>query len=130
MKNSDAIPIVEIYRGVGLHDEQTPERLDVVRHEIDLVYAEHDFGRLLEIANDACRPPEARLFAAAKLQASHEIAVQDREKRPLIDLDRVQASIAGLDSLKWRHPVYFASLLDPGPAPGEVWPPRELQVGA
>jgi hypothetical protein len=129
MSESDAIPIIETYRGVGLQDQQTPERLAVVRQAIDLVFAEHDFGRLFEIADDAGRPPEARLFAAAKLQAAHEIAVQDREKRPLIDLVHVQASIAGLNSLRWRHPVYFGSLLDPGPGPGEIWPKREMQAG-
>jgi hypothetical protein len=126
MSESDAIPIIEIYRGVGLQDQQTPERLAIVRQAIDLVFAEHDFGQLFEIADDAGRPPEARLLAAAKLQAAHELAVQDREKRPLIDLVRVQASTAGLNSLRWRHPAYFGSLLDPGPGPGEVWPKREM----
>ena len=124
MNNSDAIPVVEFHRGVGLHDQQTPERLAAVRQAIDLVFAEHDFGKLFEIAGDARRPPEARLFAAAKLQAAHEIAVQDRVKRPLIDLVLIQASVAGLNSLRWQHPVYFCSLLDPGPRPGEVWPKR------
>jgi hypothetical protein len=51
--------------------------------------------------------------------------VRDREKRPLIDLVRVQASVAGLNSVNWRHPEYYASLLDPGPRPGEAWPKRE-----
>jgi hypothetical protein len=128
VKNYDAIPVVEVYRGVGLHDQQSPERLDAVRQAIDLVFAEHDFVRLLELADDASRPPEARLLAAAKLQAAHELAVQDREKRPMIDLARVQASVAGLDSLKWRHPQFYASLLDTGPAPGEVWAEREMQA--
>ena len=125
MTDSDLIPIVETYRGVDLHNEQSPKRLAVVRDGIDRVFAEHAFPRLFEIAGDPAWPPEARLLAAAKLQAAHELAVQDREKRPAIDLERVQASIAGLDSVSWRSNQFYGSLLDPGPGPGEVWPTRE-----
>jgi hypothetical protein len=123
--NDDAIPVVEIYRGIGLHDQQSPERLIEVRRTIDAVYDQHDLNQLLEIAGDPTWPPEARLFAAAKLEATHQIAADERKVRPLIDLELVQACVAGLGSKNWRHPTYYASVLDPGPAPGKVWVKRE-----
>lgn len=122
---SDAIPIIDIYRGVGLHDQQPPERLAEVRRAIDAVYDEHELDRLLEIAGDPVWPPEARLFAAAKLEATHQIAVDERKVRPAIDLAVVHATVAGLNSQSWRHPRYYASLLDPGPGPGRTWIERE-----
>ncbi|WP_409188596.1 hypothetical protein [Bradyrhizobium sp. RDM4] len=121
---SDTIPIVCTYRGVGLHDQQSPARLDVVRAAIDDVFDQGDIARLFDIAGDASWPPEARLLAAAKLAAMVEIAVDERAVRPPIDLTLVQAIVAGLDSVKWRHPQYFASLFDAGPAPGVKWPER------
>jgi hypothetical protein len=125
MTDDDTIPIVAIHRGVGLHDQQSPERLDVVRRAIDDVFDGTDVGQLSRIADDPRWPPEARLFAAAKLEALLEIAADERTVRPAIDLVRVRASVAGLSSMKWRHPTHFASLLDPGPAPGEGWGERE-----
>ena len=125
MKNFDTIPTIGVYRGVSLHDQQSPARLDVVRRAIDDVYAQHKHSRLLEIAGDTGWPPEARLFAAAKLKAVHELAAHDREKRPAIDVTFVNAITAGLNSQQWRHPRYFASLLDPGPAQGMSWVERE-----
>ncbi|MGY4605766.1 hypothetical protein ACVW16_004178 [Bradyrhizobium sp. USDA 4474] len=123
--NDDRIPIVALHRGVGLHDGQSPQRLDVVRRAIDDVFDVSDIDRLFEIARDAHWPPEARLLAAAKLEAMVDIAVDERAVRPPVDLMLVQAIVAGLDSAKWRHPKYFASLFDPGPPPGETWPERD-----
>jgi hypothetical protein len=115
--DDDEIPVVDFYRGVGLHDQQIPDRLDVVRRAIDSVFDQHDFRRLLQIAGDHTWPPEARLFSAAKLEAMHQIAVDERKERPPIDLARVAAAVAGLNSQKWRDPDAFSSLLDPGPTP-------------
>lgn len=115
----DQIPVTEFYRGVGLHDLQGPDRLEIVRRAIDDVYDQPHLPRLLEIAGDPMWPPEARLFAAAKLEATHQIAADDRKVRPDIDLSLVQAVVAGLNSVKWRDPARYGSLLDPGPGPGE-----------
>ncbi|WP_338688338.1 hypothetical protein V5279_24490 [Bradyrhizobium sp. 26S5] len=117
--DNDEIPIVETYRGVGLHDQQSEERLAVVRRALDRVFDQHDFERLFEIARDVTWPPEARLFAAAKLEAAFEIAVDERRERPPIDLLRVGAAVPGLSSQRWRDPWSYCSLLDPGPRPGQ-----------
>jgi hypothetical protein len=36
--DDDAIPIVEVYRGVGIEDQQPPERIKFVKGEIDRVH--------------------------------------------------------------------------------------------
>jgi hypothetical protein len=112
LTHNDAIPIAGHHRKVGLHAGQSEERLEVVRRDLDRVFDENDLGRLTEIAGNPAVAPEARLFAAAKLQAVYELAAQDREKRPLIDLERVAASVAGLNSRVWRNPAKYCSLLD------------------
>ena len=38
--DADEIPIIETYRGVGLHEHQNADRLDVVRRAIDNVFEE------------------------------------------------------------------------------------------
>jgi hypothetical protein len=124
----DQIPVVSFHRGVGLHDQQSPERLIVVRQAIDDVFEQQDLARLQEISEDPSWPPEARLFSAAKLEAMYQIAVAERKERPLIDLARVHAAVAGLNSEKWRDPLHYASLLDPGPAPGISWVKREISL--
>ncbi|MGY2935990.1 hypothetical protein ACVWZ6_005592 [Bradyrhizobium sp. GM6.1] len=124
MSNDDKIPTIGTHRGVGLHDQQTPERLDVVRGDIDQVFAVVDIRELFRIAASPRWAPEARLLAAAMLEAMMAIAADERKVRPAIDLDRVRAAVAGLDSVKWRDRLYFASMLDHGPAPGEDSPIR------
>ncbi|WP_439398302.1 hypothetical protein ACRQ5Q_13650 [Bradyrhizobium sp. PMVTL-01] len=119
---TDEIPVVEVYRGVGLHNEQSEARLAVVRRAIDKVFDVSDFDRLLEIARDVTWPPEARMLAAAKLQAVYEMAVEERRERPPIDLVKVGASVPGLNSQRWRDPWHYGSLLDPGPGPGHPGP--------
>jgi hypothetical protein len=118
--DEDEIPTVGTYRGVGLQDQQSKKRLAVVRRAIDRVFEEHDFERLFEIARAVSWPPEARLFAAAKLEAAFQIAADERRERPDIDLARVGAAVPGLNSRRWRDPSHYGSLLDPGPAPGQV----------
>lgn len=116
---TDQIPIVAYHRGIGIHDMQSAERIEVVKRAIDRVYDEHDLDRLLAIAGDVTWPPESRLFAAAKIEAAHQIATDERKVRPLVDISRVHASVPGLDSQHWRDPWAFGSLLDPGPGPGQ-----------
>src|SRR5262249_61546510 len=64
------------------------------------------------LAADPRNPPEARLFAASKVECEYELAAEERRNRPIIDLERVRATVAGLDSLVWRDPDRYASLLD------------------
>lgn len=121
-REEDAIPIIETYRGVGLHDCQTEDRLRLVRGEIDKVLALDEVDQLVDLCGNVRWSPESRLLAAAKLQATHQLAAEDRKTRPAFDLSFVVACVAGLDSVYWRDPSNFASLLDHGPAPGEQGP--------
>lgn len=111
-EDSDALPTVGQYRGVPLHAFQDTARLAVVRTDIDAVCDTADIERLIQIAGDASRAPEARLLAAYKIEAGWEAAVADRKERPDIDLDRVRASVAGLSSRRWADPDRHCSLLD------------------
>ncbi|TGQ09001.1 MULTISPECIES: hypothetical protein [unclassified Mesorhizobium] len=124
-----AIPIVETYRGVGLHDCQSEARLAVVRGEIDKVFALDDLDQLVEVCSNVRWSPESRLLAAAKLKATHQLAAEDRKSRPRFDISYVDACTAGLNSRYWRSPWHFGSLLDPGRAPGEAGPvPRPVPL--
>jgi hypothetical protein len=113
------IPFCETYRGVGVHVFQTPERICKVKSEIDKVYAIGDLGELFAYACASRNPPEARLFAAAKLEATWEQAVENREARPPVNLERLRAVVAMLDSLGWISLWQFGSLLDHSGEPRE-----------
>ncbi len=80
--NDDSIPTIGEHRGVGLHDHQSPKRLARVTREIDTVLGVNDITLLLEIAADVTWSPEARLTAAAKLRAMHELADDQTQHRP------------------------------------------------
>jgi hypothetical protein len=109
--------MVEIYRGVGIHDQQPSERIEnVVKPRIDYVMALDDVGELYEIARDVRSPPEARLLAAAKCEAHWSLAASERRVRPGVDLSVTRAIVAGLDSAGWRDPDRYASLLCPAGA--------------
>jgi hypothetical protein len=108
------IPTVATHRGVGIHDHQTPARISVVRAAIDRVAAMSDILELANFAADPQQPPEARLFAASKVEVEYELAAEERRNRPTVDLDRVRATVAALDSLVWRDPWRYGSLLDHG----------------
>ncbi|MFK4538011.1 hypothetical protein ABIA00_006194 [Bradyrhizobium ottawaense] len=112
MSISDRIPKVGAHRGVPLDDQQTEDRLAVVRRDIDAVFEETDSKALIKIAANPQWAPEARRFAAAKLQATHQIAADERRARPSIDLEYVKACVAGLDSQRWRDRRFYASMLD------------------
>jgi hypothetical protein len=110
------IPTIDVHRGVGIHDNQPPARIKLVRAAIDIVARMSDVTELAEFAADAMQPPESRLFAAGKIEAGYQISAEERRNRPAIDLDRVRATVAGLDEMDWRDPDRFASLLDCGDA--------------
>jgi hypothetical protein len=110
---NDQIPIIGEYRGVGLHNHQTAERIAVVKRAIDDVFAmSDDWHDLLEVVKNPRWPPEARLLAGAMLKATQAIAADKREVRPGIDLAFVRACLAGVGSQTWRDPACYASLLD------------------
>ena len=107
------IPVIATHRGIGIHDHQGPARIKVVKAAIDRVARMSDILGLAAFAADSQQPPEARLFAANKLEVEYEVAAEERRNRPTIDLDRVRATVAGLDSVTWRSPWWYGSLLDP-----------------
>lgn len=119
MTDDDRIPVAEIYRGIGVHCDQSRDRVErVVKPSVDKVLSMNDVAALYDLAGDITQPPEARLLAGAKALAAFELAAEDRRVRPDIDLDRLRARVAGLDCRRWRHPLLFCSLLDTPPRPG------------
>ena len=114
------IPIVEVYRGVGLHDQQDADRLKIVRAAIDVVTAMSNILDLVDFAADRMQPPEARLFAASKVESLYELAAERRENRPKVDLLWLGAVTAGLDSEGWRSPWLYGALPDREGVPREV----------
>ncbi|MER9005911.1 hypothetical protein NKI15_19970 [Mesorhizobium sp. M0862] len=116
---SDKIPTVGEYRGIGLHNHQDAERLALVRREIDTVFDLDDIALLVEVCASPEWSPESRLLAAAKLKARHQLAAEDRLTRPAFDMDYVIACTGSLDSQYWRSPTHFGSLIEPGRGPHE-----------
>ena len=110
--DSDEIPTIGTHRGVPLEDRQSDARLAVVRAEIDHVLGMLDARLLADWAADSWHSPESRQLACAMAESLWTLASETRANRPLIDLDRVRASTAGLGSRRWRDPWRYASLLD------------------
>jgi hypothetical protein len=108
------IPIVAVHRGIGVHADQPPARIRIVKNAIDRVARMSDIMELVAFCADPQEPPEARLFAANKVEVEYALAAEERRNRPVIDLDRVRASVAGLDSLEWRSPVVYGTDLEHG----------------
>jgi hypothetical protein len=110
----DRIPVIASHRGVNIHADQSPARIKVVRGAIDHVARLSDILELADFAADPRQPPEARMFAASKIEVEYERSAEERRNRPIIDLQKVRASVAGLDSLVWRSPVVYGSDLEHG----------------
>jgi hypothetical protein len=108
----DRIPTTASHRGIGIHDCQSPARIAVVKAAIDRVAGMSNILELASFAANPLEPPEARLFAANKVEVEYQVAAEERRNRPIIDLDVVRASAAGLDSVVWRSPWHFSSILD------------------
>jgi hypothetical protein len=117
---TDQIAALEVYKGCPIHDCQGPERVEIVRREIDAVFALTDTAMLLRYCWDVTRPPEGRLLAAAKIEASCQIAAGERRTRPAVDLDYVRALVAGLTSRGWRSSSHYGCLFDHPRMPGEA----------
>ena len=104
------IPMVEMYRGVGLHDQQSPERLELVRREIDLVLAMTKPRDLFKFACNERNAPEARLLAEAHVRGPARAGGRKPFAAPVINLDQLHAYCAGLNSQSWRNPWRYGSL--------------------
>ena len=113
------IPTIAIHRGIGIHDHQSPARIKVVKAAIDRVARISDILELADFAADPQQPPEARMFAANKVEVEYEVAAEERRNRPIVDLVLVRATVAGLDSLEWRSPVVYGTDLEDGGVPRE-----------
>src|SRR5262245_53208193 len=98
MPTTTPIPLIGIYRGIGLHDQQSEQRLEVVRRHIDEVFATSDVKALAAFCADLSKAPEARIFSARKIEAEYQISADERRNRPLIDLLLIGAHVAALDS--------------------------------
>jgi hypothetical protein len=120
MESDDAIPIIGLHRGVPLEDQQSPERLALVKAEIDHVLRMTNASELADYAGDSWHSPESRQLACAMAETAWTVAAETRNNRPPIDLERLRASTAGLGSRRWRDPWRHASLLDHGGVPREV----------
>jgi hypothetical protein len=112
--DNDRIPAVAWHRGCAIEDQQSPERIELVKRAIDYVHglSLDDAEVLVAYAGDARNPPESRQYAAARLEALWQLASEERRLRPGINLEQLRASVAGLGSLKWRDPDRHCSLLD------------------
>lgn len=107
------LPTAEIYRGVRVFGLQPPGRIEaVVKPAVDAVYLMTDARTLVEYAADARHPPEARLFAAARVEAIWQLAAEGRAVRPAVSLEYLRAATAGLDSMQWVSPWHHGSLFD------------------
>lgn len=115
MPGEGPIPIIGYHRGVGLHDQQGPERLAIVRAEIDRVIELSDLRELVAWAEDAGHAPESRLLAGAKALATISEFSSARQKRPHgITAEYVEAVVAGLGSTGWRSRNCYGTLVDEG----------------
>lgn len=107
------MPIIETYRGVGIHDFQNAERIEtVVKPAIDTVFVMSDAKALFVYASDQRNPPEARLFAGDKIHAGHDINSGRHASRNGVDLELVDACTAGLNSLGWADHQGYGSMID------------------
>src|SRR4051812_26157043 len=120
-----AMPVAEVYRGVGIHDFQPVERIEhVVKPAIDAVFALSAPAALFAYAGDKNNPPEARLLAAARYRALHEARATSHDARPG-RLEELKATLAGLNSLEWTDTHFYgSSLSSPRPPGPEMRVPR------
>ena len=109
----DVIPSKGKHRGVALHGDQSPGRLNLVRAEIDHVLDElNDPASLLNFASDSAFSPEARLCAAAKGRATLDQARDERQSMKGVTSEKFVVAAAGLDLPCWQSPRHFCSDLD------------------
>lgn len=125
------IPIIETYRGVGIQDYQPPERIALVKSEIDTVMkfipakGEIQHDDLLLWVKDRSKSPESRLLAKAALKASiHESGEKAKRVPPHIKAlseEWLNAVTAGLGLLGGQSRTTYGGKLDPRPP---AWAPQ------
>ena len=105
------------HRGVGLHDQQSPERLKVVKAELDKVLDElNTIQALFAWCRNTMHAPESRALAASKIEALwSEVAAKRGRRPPDITLEDVAASVAGCNSQEWRSRTHYGPELDVSP---------------
>ncbi|GJD64417.1 hypothetical protein [Methylobacterium frigidaeris] len=127
----DRIPIVETYRGVGIHAFQPRDRIEaMVKPAIDRVFGLSDPAALARYLGDPTHPPEARLFAKARIEALWQLAAESRELRPAVNIVEVRAMAAGLGSLHWIDPRHYGTVLQHSLEPGGRELPRRDPASA
>lgn len=113
MSGDRPLSTAEIYRGVKVFGLQPVERIEaIVKPAIDAVFLITDARALVRYAADPANPPEARLFAAARVEATWQLAAEGRAVRPPVDLEYLRAVTVGLDSIHWVSPWRHGSLFD------------------
>ena len=117
------IPIVDTYRGVGIHDCQPQSRIDgVVKPAIDRAMKLSSSKSLMDFAKDITEPPEARALAAAKLVARYQIAVDERKERPDFDIDMATYYATWLNRKKARSRTHYGNTFHTPNPPGQPGP--------
>lgn len=131
MSSDGQIPTDGTHRGVGLHEKQSGKRLAVVRADIDAAHALQELDELIAFADDPGKAPESRLLAKAKALATLDDAVERRAPRSRMTVwsrERVKASAIGCDSMHWRSPTHFGSLLDKRDPGRKGMVPRDAEL--
>jgi hypothetical protein len=105
-------PSVGSTRALRCTTANRPERLKVVKRDIDAAAKLTDVGDLFDFAGDPSRAPESRLYAAALVEARWDMAAESRAKRPEINMDRLKTRVAGCDSAQRRNPYFYCSDFD------------------
>ena len=74
------IPIITTHREIGIHDQQSAARVEVVKVAIDYVASLANILELAAFAADTMQPPESRLFAAGKVLPEYELGRRRTEE--------------------------------------------------
>ncbi len=110
--DDEAVEKLAVHRGVGIEAGQSPEQVVLVKGEIEHVFdALSDPQALHDWASTVKHSPESRMVAASKLFALSELAVRERRRFP-IRRSQIVASVAGLNSRKWRDPFAHCSITE------------------
>jgi hypothetical protein len=85
------LPLAEIYRGIEIYAQQSPERIAQAKAQVDRVFSMKSPRALAAFACDGKNSPEARFFAKAKALASLE-----ERQRGAFDVSHLEASTIGI----------------------------------
>jgi hypothetical protein len=114
MTDNDEIPTAEVYRGTKIHAFQPAERIaTIVRPAIDAVLEMSDCRDLFKHVTNPANPPESKMLAAARCEALWELAAENREPRPDVDLAVIRSCIAGLDCRHLMSRDSYTAVIQP-----------------